>query len=103
MLDHVVSLLHKFCTKLIKLSWNEKTKIISIISIKINPKGAGETPPQEFESLPTQSAPLCTILRYIFWVTYPKNFLKAPKYTNFEGGAHTEKTRLFDQNFPKIA
>ena len=46
------------------------------------------------------------ILRYLFLVTDPKIFLKAPLaliYTNFEGTARAEKTRFFGQNFPKIA
>ena len=46
--------------------------------------------PEEFDPLPTQSDPLCTILRYPYLVTAdPKSFLRAPLepiYTNFEGG-----------------
>ena len=50
----------------------------------------GRTPPlpQEFDPLPTQRVPLCTILRYPYLVTDPKHFLKAPLapiYTYFEG------------------
>ena len=29
------------------------------------------------------------------WLTEPKIFLKAPIYTNFEGGARAEKRRFF--------
>ena len=68
--------------------------------------GRGWTPFfQEIDPLPTQRVPLCTILRYPFLVTAPKIFLKAPLrpiYTNFEGRAR-RKTRLFCENFPKIA
>ena len=60
-------------------------------------------PLQGFDPLPTQRVPLCTILRYPFWETDPKIFLKAPLapiYTNFQGGARAQKTRFFRQNFP---
>ena len=30
-----------------------------------------------------------------FWLTGPEMFLKAPKYTNFEGGARAEKKQAF--------
>ena len=43
--------------------------------------------------------PFCTILRYTFWLTEPKIFLKAllaPKYTKFEGGSARRKpTAIF--------
>ena len=61
-------------------------------------------PPQGFDPLPTQRVPLCTILRYPYLLTDPKNFLKAPLapiYTNFEGGARAEKTQFFGRHFPK--
>ena len=41
----------------------------------------------KIDSLTTQRVSLCTILRYTFLVTDPKNFLKQPSariYTNFE-------------------
>ena len=64
--------------------------------------------PEEFDPLPTQSDPLCTILRYPYLVTDPKSFLRAPLepiYTNFEGGggARAEKAQFFGQSFPKSA
>ena len=46
----------------------------------------------------------CTILRYSFLVTYPKNFLKAssaPIYTNFEVIARAEKTGFLVNIFQK--
>ena len=55
--------------------------------------------PQGFDPLPTQRVPLCTILRYPNLVTDPKNFLKAPVYTYFEGGARAKKTHFFGQMF----
>ena len=42
-----------------------------------------------------------TILKYPYFVTDPKNFLKAPIYTNFEGGARAEKTQFFWSKFSK--
>ena len=63
----------------------------------------GRIPPQEFDPLPTQRVPLCTILRYPVLVIDPKKFLKAPIYTNFEGGSRAKKTRFFGQHFPKKA
>ena len=56
-------------------------------------------------SCPTQRVPLCTFLKYLFWLTDLKIFLKAssaPIYTNFEGGARAEKTQFFGLNFPKV-
>ena len=50
-----------------------------------------------------KGSPLCTILRYPFLVTDPKNFLKAHTYTNFERGAHAKKTQFFGQHFSKSA
>ena len=55
-------------------------------------------PSQGFEPLPTEMVPLCTILGYSYLVTDPKNFLRAPK-----GRVRAEKTRFFNQSFPKSA
>ena len=41
-----------------------------------------------------KGSPLCTILRYPYFVTDPKNFVKAPLapiYTYFKGGARAKK------------
>ena len=62
-------------------------------------------PPQGFDPLPTQSVPLCKILRYPYLVTDLKSSQKsplAPKYTNFEVGAGAENTR-FLVKIPKSA
>ena len=51
----------------------------------------------------TQRITLCTISRYPYLMTEPKNFLKAPLvpiYTNF---ALAEKARFCGQHFPKRA
>ena len=56
--------------------------------------------PQGFNPVPT----LCTILRFSFLVTDPKNFLQTPsvsKYTNFEGGGRDEKNTIFWSTFSK--
>ena len=37
-----------------------------------------------------------------FLVTDPKIFLKAPIYTNIEGGARAEKTQFFFKIFQKV-
>ena len=37
------------------------------------------------------------------WLTDLKILLKAPIYTNFEGGERAEKMRFFGQNFRKSA
>ena len=62
-----------------------------------------DVPSQGFDPLPTQSVPLCTILRYPFFVTNPKNFFKAPRapiYTNFEG-ERAPKSATFWSKFSK--
>ena len=49
-------------------------------------------------------SPLCTILRYLFLVTDPKTFLKAPSapiYTNFEGGSRAKKRNFLVKIFQK--
>ena len=50
-----------------------------------------------FDSLPTQTVPLCTILRYPFLVTDPKTFLKAPRrqYILILRGERAPKKRDF--------
>ena len=62
---------------------------------------------QGFDPFPTQRVPLCTILKYPYFVKDPEIFLKAASksalYTNFEGGVLAEKTLFFGQNFPKSA
>ena len=67
-------------------------------------RGGGlRTPsPQGFDPLPTQRAPLCTILRYSNLVTDPKNFLKvplAPIYTYFERERAPKKRNFFVKIF----
>ena len=61
---------------------------------------------QKFTSGFGRGSPLCTILRYSFWLTDPKNFLKAPSapnYTNFEGGVRAKKAQFFSvKNFEKL-
>ena len=60
--------------------------------------------PEGFDPLPTQRVPLCTILRYPFLVTDPKNFLRtplAPIYFNFEWGTRAKKKALFLVTFKK--
>ena len=54
---------------------------------------------QGFKPLPTHRAPLCTILRYLFLVTDPKTFRKAPVYTNFVG--ERAKNAIFWSKFSK--
>ena len=47
-----------------------------------------------------KGSPLCTNLGYPFLVTDTEIFLKAPIYTNFEGGSARQK--FFGQNFQKV-
>ena len=51
------------------------------------------SPPPRRDSNPCRlkGSLLSTILRYPCLVKDPKNFVKAPIYTNFEGGARAEK------------
>ena len=56
---------------------------------------------QGFYPLHTQRVPPFVLFRDIyFWLTNPRNCLKAPIYTNFEGGgARTEKAHFFVKIF----
>ena len=57
---------------------------------------------QGFDPLPTQRAPLCTILRSPYLAMDPKKFLKAPSmpiYANFEKGVRAEKKRVLVKIF----
>ena len=61
--------------------------------------------PQGFEPLPTQSVPLCTILRYHFLATDPKNSLNAasaPIYSKLEDGARAKKRNFLVNIFRKV-
>ena len=65
-------------------------------------------PPPLRDSTPCRpkGSPLCTILRYPYLVTDPKNFLKAPLapiYTYFRGERVPKKRNFFGQNFLKSA
>ena len=64
----------------------------------IRKRGVGGFALQEFDPLPTQRVPLCTILRYPFLVTDPKIFLKEPIYTYFKG-ERAPKKRVFLSKF----
>ena len=65
--------------------------------------GGGDCPSfQGFDPLPNQRVPLCTVLRYPFWMINPKIFQRtplAPIYTYFEGDP---KKRNFLVNFFSI-
>ena len=69
-------------------------------------RGGGGRMPAPFSGIRPAAdpkGPPCTILRYPFLVTDPKNFPKAPTYTNFNGGERAKKTQFFGQKFPKSA
>ena len=59
-----------------------------------------DTPLKNSTTCRPKGSPLCTILRYPFLVTDPKNFLKAPLaplFTNFEWGARAKKTGFWSK------